>query len=86
MENPVERIIAMTKWSVDWEGLSHRRSTPFRYMSGFHIRPKGVKKPYNPILGEVFRCRWEHHYSGHPGRYSHATQRPPKREQFAPST
>eukprot|EP00759_Apiculatamorpha_spiralis_P046202 PhF_6_TR42733/c1_g2_i1/m.64579 len=26
------------------------------YMSGFHIRPKGVKKPYNPILGEQYEC------------------------------
>ena len=21
---------------------------------------KGVKKPYNPILGEVFHCKWEY--------------------------
>ncbi|OLY83217.1 Oxysterol-binding protein-like protein [Smittium mucronatum] len=25
------------------------------YMSGWHIHPKGVKKPYNPVLGEFFR-------------------------------
>jgi hypothetical protein len=30
------------------------------YLSGFYIRPKGVKKPYNPILGEIFRCQWDH--------------------------
>jgi hypothetical protein len=29
------------------------------YLSGWHIRPKGAKKPYNPVLGEVFRCRWK---------------------------
>ncbi|KAJ1982640.1 Oxysterol-binding protein OBPa [Dimargaris verticillata] len=29
------------------------------YLSGWHIRPKGVKKPYNPVLGEFFRCEWE---------------------------
>ncbi|KAG5460039.1 MAG: hypothetical protein BJ554DRAFT_7960, partial [Olpidium bornovanus] len=29
------------------------------YLSGWHIKPKGVKKPYNPILGEHFRCRWQ---------------------------
>ncbi|MCP9265696.1 OSBL5 [Dirofilaria immitis] len=23
-------------------------------------KPKGLKKPYNPILGETFRCKWEH--------------------------
>ncbi|KAM9221444.1 oxysterol-binding protein-related protein 5 isoform 2-T2 [Dugong dugon] len=30
------------------------------YLSGFYKKPKGIKKPYNPILGEVFRCRWFH--------------------------
>ncbi|KAJ3037275.1 hypothetical protein HDV00_001840 [Rhizophlyctis rosea] len=28
------------------------------FLSGWHIKPKGVKKPYNPVLGEFFRCRW----------------------------
>ncbi|KAJ3206152.1 hypothetical protein HDU67_008355 [Dinochytrium kinnereticum] len=28
------------------------------FLSGWHIRPKGVKKPFNPILGEFFRCTW----------------------------
>jgi hypothetical protein len=28
------------------------------FFSAWHIRPKGVKKPYNPILGEFFRCQW----------------------------
>ncbi|KRZ77341.1 Oxysterol-binding protein-related protein 8 [Trichinella papuae] len=28
------------------------------YLSGFYKKPKGLKKPYNPILGEVFRCYW----------------------------
>ncbi|WFD29157.1 hypothetical protein MSPP1_000162 [Malassezia sp. CBS 17886] len=28
------------------------------YISGWHIKPKGVKKPYNPILGEFFRCSY----------------------------
>lgn len=30
------------------------------YMSGWHVRPSGVKKPYNPVLGEFFRCSWKH--------------------------
>ncbi|KAF8624819.1 hypothetical protein AX15_005706 [Amanita polypyramis BW_CC] len=30
------------------------------YLSGWHIKPKGVKKPYNPILGEFFRCRYDY--------------------------
>jgi len=37
-----ERFLGILKW----------------YLSGFYIRPKGVKKPYNPILGELFRCMW----------------------------
>ena len=28
------------------------------YLSGFYKKPKGLKKPYNPILGERFRCYW----------------------------
>ncbi|OWT39054.1 oxysterol-binding protein family [Cryptococcus neoformans] len=28
------------------------------YLSGWHIKPKGVKKPYNPVLGEFFRCSY----------------------------
>ncbi|EGC29466.1 hypothetical protein DICPUDRAFT_84515 [Dictyostelium purpureum] len=40
---PLERIQIITKW----------------YLSGFYFRPKGVKKPYNPILGEIFRSKWE---------------------------
>lgn len=30
------------------------------YVSGFYKKPKGLKKPYNPILGETFRCFWQH--------------------------
>ncbi|KAJ9582056.1 hypothetical protein L9F63_003639, partial [Diploptera punctata] len=30
------------------------------YLSGFYKKPKGLKKPYNPILGETFRCYWMH--------------------------
>lgn len=30
------------------------------YLSGFYKKPKGLKKPYNPILGEYFRCYWQH--------------------------
>uniref|UniRef100_A0A5S6QNA9 Oxysterol-binding protein n=1 Tax=Trichuris muris TaxID=70415 RepID=A0A5S6QNA9_TRIMR len=28
------------------------------YLSGFYKKPKGLKKPYNPVLGEMFRCYW----------------------------
>ncbi|GAA96293.1 uncharacterized protein L969DRAFT_91740 [Mixia osmundae IAM 14324] len=30
------------------------------FLAGWHIKPKGVKKPYNPILGEFFRCRYDY--------------------------
>ncbi|KAI8145882.1 hypothetical protein BJV82DRAFT_643601 [Fennellomyces sp. T-0311] len=30
------------------------------FLSGWHIKPKGVKKPYNPVLGELFRSRWQY--------------------------
>ncbi|KAG0367291.1 hypothetical protein BGZ54_004119 [Gamsiella multidivaricata] len=43
IEDPVERFVAVTRY----------------YLSGWHIKPKGVKKPYNPILGEQFRAQWQ---------------------------
>ncbi|CAL7946824.1 unnamed protein product [Xylocopa violacea] len=30
------------------------------YLSGFYKKPQGLKKPYNPLLGETFRCFWQH--------------------------
>eukprot|EP00818_Percolomonas_sp_WS_P003847 CAMPEP_0117446594 /NCGR_PEP_ID=MMETSP0759-20121206/6427_1 /TAXON_ID=63605 /ORGANISM="Percolomonas cosmopolitus, Strain WS" /LENGTH=476 /DNA_ID=CAMNT_0005238877 /DNA_START=78 /DNA_END=1509 /DNA_ORIENTATION=+ len=39
----VQRMIRVVRW----------------YLSGWHIRPPGVKKPYNPILGEFHRCRFD---------------------------
>ena len=43
-ESPYERMMTVVKW----------------YLSGFYKKPKGLKKPYNPIIGETFRCYWEH--------------------------
>lgn len=42
MENPEERFLAAVKF----------------YLSGWHIRPKGVKNPLNPVCGEVFKAGW----------------------------
>ncbi|KAJ3075343.1 hypothetical protein HDU98_008427 [Podochytrium sp. JEL0797] len=42
LNDPVDRFIAVTRF----------------FLAGWHIRPKGVKKPYNPVLGEFFRCTW----------------------------
>jgi len=30
------------------------------YLAGWHIKPRGVKKPYNPVLGEFFRCKYDY--------------------------
>ncbi|ORZ23270.1 hypothetical protein BCR42DRAFT_480541 [Absidia repens] len=43
LSDPTERFVAVVKY----------------FLSGWHIKPKGVKKPYNPVLGEFFRCRYE---------------------------
>ncbi|XP_036373777.1 oxysterol-binding protein-related protein 8-like isoform X2 [Megalops cyprinoides] len=43
-ENAYNRMKKVVKW----------------YLSGFYKKPKGLKKPYNPIIGETFRCMWIH--------------------------
>lgn len=42
---PRERMVQVVRW----------------YLSAFHAGRKGsvAKKPYNPILGEVFYCHWD---------------------------
>ncbi|KAK9479681.1 hypothetical protein V1514DRAFT_327859 [Lipomyces japonicus] len=42
-EDPIERFVNVTKW----------------YLSGWHITPKAVKKPLNPVLSEHFTCYWD---------------------------
>jgi hypothetical protein len=42
-ENPIRRFIHVLRY----------------YLSGWHIHPKGIKKPYNPVLGEHFKCHWD---------------------------
>ncbi|CAG8666959.1 3103_t:CDS:2, partial [Dentiscutata erythropus] len=42
-ENNVQRFISVVRY----------------YLSGWHVKPKGVKKSYNPVLGEFFRSRWK---------------------------
>ena len=43
-QTPEERMVTVLKW----------------YLSSFHAgrRSSIAKKPYNPILGETFRCHW----------------------------
>lgn len=43
-DDPLKRMLDVTRW----------------YISGWHIRPKQCKKPYNPLLGEEFFCYWDH--------------------------
>ncbi|XWW97164.1 hypothetical protein V2A60_005145 [Cordyceps javanica] len=43
IDDDVERFVSVVKF----------------YLSGWHIRPPGVKKPLNPILGEIFSCYWD---------------------------
>jgi oxysterol-binding protein-related protein 8 len=43
IEDPAERILQVCRY----------------FFSGWHFRPKGVKKPFNPILGEFHRCYWK---------------------------
>ncbi len=43
-DDPFKRMVAVVRF----------------YLSGFYKKPKGLKKPYNPILGEVYRCYWRH--------------------------
>lgn len=55
-------------YHADILSLAVQESDPFNrmkliakwYLSGFYKKPKGLKKPYNPILGETFRCYWQH--------------------------
>lgn len=44
IDDPVQRFVSVVKF----------------YLSGWHIKPPGVKKPLNPILGEVFTCYWDY--------------------------
>ncbi|XP_022251437.1 oxysterol-binding protein-related protein 8-like [Limulus polyphemus] len=54
-------------WSLVKQSSAVQDDDPFTrmktviqwYLSGFYKKPKGLKKPYNPILGETFRCCWK---------------------------
>ncbi|XP_043943191.1 oxysterol-binding protein-related protein 8-like [Protopterus annectens] len=43
-QNPYYRIKMVVRW----------------YLSGFYLRNQSLRKPYNPVLGETFRCMWIH--------------------------
>lgn len=67
IEDPIQRFVAVTKF----------------YLSGWHIRPPGVKKPLNPILGETFTGWWDYE-DGTRGYYisEQTSHHPPKSSYF----
>eukprot|EP00026_Physarum_polycephalum_P010710 Phypoly_transcript_10885.p1 GENE.Phypoly_transcript_10885~~Phypoly_transcript_10885.p1 ORF type:complete len:379 (+),score=41.72 Phypoly_transcript_10885:70-1206(+) len=44
IENPEQRFLTVVKF----------------YLAGWHSRPKELRNPFNPILGEVFQCHYAH--------------------------
>lgn len=67
IEDPTQRFVSVVKF----------------YLSGWHIKPPGVKKPLNPILGETFTCYWD--YPDHTRGYyisEQTSHHPPKSSYF----
>ncbi|KAL9578684.1 MAG: hypothetical protein Q9203_007002 [Teloschistes exilis] len=65
--DPIQRFLAVVKF----------------YLSGWHIKPPGVKKPLNPILGETFTCYWD--FPDHTRGYyisEQTSHHPPKSSYF----
>uniref|UniRef100_A0A2K5Q1D7 Oxysterol-binding protein n=1 Tax=Cebus imitator TaxID=2715852 RepID=A0A2K5Q1D7_CEBIM len=50
----------LSRAAVEEDAYSRMKLVLRWYLSGFYKKPKGIKKPYNPILGETFRCCWFH--------------------------
>ncbi|KAF2875888.1 oxysterol binding protein [Massariosphaeria phaeospora] len=67
IEDPIQRFVAVVKF----------------YLSGWHIKPPGVKKPLNPILGEIFTGYWDYP-DGTRGYYisEQTSHHPPKSSYF----
>nr|AZQ56631.1 oxysterol-binding protein [Suhomyces choctaworum] len=68
IEDPLERFIAILKW----------------YLASWHIAPKAVKKPLNPVLGEIFSCFWDDLPNGNKAYYvsEQVSHHPPKSSYF----
>ncbi|KAL1991512.1 hypothetical protein VTN49DRAFT_4820 [Thermomyces lanuginosus] len=67
IDDPLERFVAVIRF----------------YLSGWHIKPPGVKKPLNPILGETYTCYWDYE-DGTRGYYisEQTSHHPPKSSYF----
>uniref|UniRef100_A0A4W3I890 Oxysterol-binding protein n=1 Tax=Callorhinchus milii TaxID=7868 RepID=A0A4W3I890_CALMI len=50
----------LSEAAVEENAYSRMKKVVKWYLSGFYKKPKGLKKPYNPIIGETFRCMWIH--------------------------
>ncbi|KAI1882016.1 hypothetical protein AGOR_G00246360 [Albula goreensis] len=50
----------MSEAAVEENAYNRMKKVVKWYLSGFYKKPKGLKKPYNPIIGETFRCMWLH--------------------------
>lgn len=66
--DPVERFALIVQW----------------YLSCWHVAPKAVKKPLNPVLGEVFSCYWDDLPEGKNAYYiaEQTSHHPPKSSYF----
>lgn len=67
-QDNIQRFVLMTKW----------------YLASWHIAPKAVKKPLNPILGEIFNCYWDDISDGSSAYYisEQTSHHPPKSSYF----
>lgn len=67
-DDEVERFLLIVKW----------------YLSCWHIAPKAVKKPLNPVLGEVFGCYWDDLPDGNSSYYlsEQTSHHPPESSYF----
>ncbi|GJQ69984.1 hypothetical protein Trydic_g13356 [Trypoxylus dichotomus] len=50
----------LSKVVLEDDAFTRMKTVVKWYLSGLYKKPKGLKKPYNPILGETFRCYWLH--------------------------
>ncbi|KAI5306309.1 hypothetical protein KEM56_001466, partial [Ascosphaera pollenicola] len=66
IEDPVERFVSVVKF----------------YLSGWHIKPPGVKKPLNPVLGETFTGYWTYPDGTHGYYISEQTSHHPPKSSF----
>mmetsp|Transcript_8608 Transcript_8608/g.8499 ORF Transcript_8608/g.8499 Transcript_8608/m.8499 type:complete len:468 (-) Transcript_8608:55-1458(-) len=67
-DDALMRFVLMVKW----------------YLASWHIAPKAVKKPLNPILGELFACYWDNLPGDNTAYYisEQTSHHPPKSSYF----